>query len=447
MTELSLAGTETLVIGTGRTGAAAASFLLGEGGRVRLADDRPDAVLPAELDGQVEFHPGSSDPALLEGVALVVPSPGVPEDAPILAAAVAAEIPVWSEIELAARRLRASLVAITGTNGKSTTTELLGAMLRAGGARTFVGGNLGTPLVEAARDEFDVAVAEISSFQLEWVERFHPRVGVWLNLSEDHLDRHGDLANYAAVKARLFAHQAEADVAVLNRDDPLVWEWASRLRGRVWSFGRSRLDGPGARIEEGRIVVDNGEAVHELETRGLALQGPHNEENIAAAALAAEALGVPRADVARALIRFEGLRHRMEKVAERDGVSFVDDSKGTNLGALYRSLEGMPEGRVVLIAGGRGKGGDYAGIMDLLASRVHFVAAYGEAADDLWSAWHGRVKVERHPRFADAVIAARAAARTGDTVLLSPACASQDQFRDYRERGDAFAAQVREAGA
>lgn len=443
MTELSLAGIEALVVGAGRTGAAAASFLLDCGATVRLVDDRAEARLPAELAGRVEFHAGSSAPEVLAGAALVVPSPGVPQDAPLLAAAVAAGIPVCSEIELAARTLAAPLVAITGTNGKSTTTELLGAMLRAAGARPFVGGNLGTPLVEAARSEADVVVAEISSFQLEWVDRFHPQVGVWLNLSEDHLDRHGDLDTYARTKARLFAHQAEADVAILNRDDPRVWEWAGRIRGRVWSFGRSKLDRPGACIESDRIVVDNGAVRHEFATAGLALRGPHNQDNIAAAALAAEALSVPADRVAEALQGFAGLRHRMEEVAERGGVRFIDDSKGTNLGALQRALEGLPDGRVVLIAGGRGKGGDYSGVLDLLASRAHFAVAYGEAGEDLVHAWQDRVRVEFHRPFAEAVEAARAAARPGDTVLLSPGCASQDQFGDYRERGEAFAAIVR----
>lgn len=438
------AGSYALVIGNGRTGQAAARHLLGLGAAVRLSDARSKARCTAELAGEVEFHAGAESESLLEGITMVVPSPGVRADAPLLRAACAAGIPILAEIELAGRALDLPLIAITGTNGKSTTTELVGAMLRAAGRRPFVGGNLGTPLVLAAHGDFDSVVAEISSFQLEWVERFHPGIAALLNVSGDHLDRHGDLANYVRIKARVFAHQAGDDIAVLNRDDPRVQAWASRIAGRVWTFGRSPLDGPGARIDANRILIDTGSGRHSIELAGIALAGPHNAENIAAAALLAEAALVPAEKALAALRDFRGLPHRMETVAEHGGVVYIDDSKGTNVGALCKSLEGMAPGRVVLIAGGRGKGGDFAAASALVASRTNLVAVYGEAAGELAQAWSGAVRLVAHERFADAVDTAKAAACAGDTVLLSPACASQDQFRDYQERGDAFAAQVGE---
>lgn len=441
------AGSHALVIGNGRTGQAAARHLLGLGVAVRLSDARPEARCAAELEGEVEFHAGAESESLLAGITLVVPSPGVRADAPLLRAACAAGIPVLAEIELAAHALNIPLIAISGTNGKSTTTELVGAMLRAAGRHPFVGGNLGTPLVLATQGDFDSVVAEISSFQLEWVERFHPGIAALLNVSDDHLDRHGDLENYARLKARLFAHQSGTDVAVLNRDDSFVRTWASRIAGRVWTFGRSPLDGPGARIDATRILIDTGAGRHEIELAGLALAGPHNAENIAAAALLAEAAGVPAERAVAALRDFGGLPHRMETVADYGGVVYIDDSKGTNVGALCKALEGLPEGRVVLIAGGRGKGGDFAAARDFVASRTNLVAVYGEAAGELMRAWSSAARVVTHERFADAVEAAKEAARDGDTVLLSPACASQDQFRDYQERGNAFAAQVGEGAA
>jgi UDP-N-acetylmuramoylalanine--D-glutamate ligase len=440
-------GRHVLVIGLGRTGTSLVKHFLGRGARVRACDRRPDAALTELRSDRLEVVHGSDDPGLLAGVDLVVPSPGVPADAPILVAAVRAGIPVRSEIEVAAAALRVPLVAITGTNGKSTTTSLVGAMLAAAGQTVFTGGNLGTPLIDAADGRHDVVVAEISSFQLEWVERFRPQVGVLLNVTDDHLDRYRDRAHYLATKARLFARQTAADVAILNRDDAAVGALAPGLAGRVWTFGNERpsstpanrctawLDGDDVRLAEptGERCVSLARAT---------LRGQHNRENVMAAVLAARALATPIEALQAALDAFRGLRHRLETVRAVNDVLYVDDSKGTNVGALLKSLEGYRDGSVVLIAGGLAKGGDYAVARPLLASKLRHLVLYGAARDFLAESWRGVGQTTSRERFADAVAAAIAAARPGDVVLLSPACASMDQFKDYAARGDAFAAMV-----
>lgn len=440
-----VAGRRVLVVGLGRTGLATARWLSGIGARVRACDRRPALERPGDLAG-VEWIAGDDGPRLLDGIDLVVPSPGIPADAPVLAAAVARGVPVLSEIEVAARRIAAPIVAITGTNGKSTTTSLVGAMLECDGRRTFTGGNLGTPLVDAADGTWDAVVAEISSFQLEWVERFRPRVALLLNVTDDHLDRYRDFDHYARTKARIFARQGPGDVAILNRDDPAVLRFTPEIAAEVRTFGTvppAGSRGVAASIEGDAIVVDEpaGRLVFPLARTRLA--GRHNRENLMAAILAARALDVAPGVVQRTIDSFEGLRHRLEAVAEIAGVSFVDDSKGTNVGALLKSLEGYRDGSVVLVAGGLSKGGDYGIAREMLRRKVRFLSLYGAAREELRDAWDGATATACHEIFADAVAAAAREARSGDVVLLSPACASMDQFENYAARGDAFAAQVR----
>ena len=441
-----LPGRHVLVVGLGRTGIALARFLKERGARVRVCDRRPDAPLPDASDDAVEIVRGADGPEQLAGIDLVIPSPGVPATAPLLVAALERGIPVRSEIELAAASISASLVAITGTNGKSTTTTLIGEMLERAGRRTFTGGNLGTPLIDAANAAYDVVVAEISSFQLEWVEEFHPRVGLLLNVTDDHLDRYRDFAHYRDTKARLFARQDAGDVAILNRDDAEVMAVAPQLRARIATFGSARpgSDAPGAAFVDGdAIVLREGAGELRFPLARTTLQGQHNRENLMAALLAARALDVPREVLQDVIDTFRGLRHRLETVRERNGVAYVDDSKGTNVGALLKSLEGYRDGSVVLIAGGLAKGGDYGVARELLARKARHVVLYGDARAFLEESWSGAAALESHERFADAVGAAISHARTGDVVLLSPACASMDQFKDYAARGDAFAAMVR----
>lgn len=445
-----LPGRRVLVVGLGRTGASLAHYLTSRGARVRMCDRRPDAPLPGDVGAGTEIVRGTDGPEQLAGIELVIPSPGVPADAPLLRAAVQRGIPVRSEIELAAAAIRAPLIAITGTNGKSTTTMLIGEMLQRSGRRTFTGGNLGTPLIDAADGAYDVVVAEISSFQLEWVQSFHPRVGLLLNVTDDHLDRYRDFAHYRDTKARLFARQGSDDVAILNRDDDAVLAIAPGLRADVRTFGSARLamevagSTTFAGVDGDALVLHEREREQRFSLTRTALHGQHNRENLMAALLAARAFDVAPAVLQDVIDSFRGLRHRLETVRQHRGVAYVDDSKGTNVGALLKSLEGYRDGNVVLIAGGLAKGGDYAVARPLLARKVRRAVLYGTARGFLAESWGGAVDLESHERFADAVRAAIACARAGDVVLLSPACASMDQFKDYAARGDAFAALVQE---
>ena len=439
------AGRRVLVVGLGRTGLSTARFLAAQGASVRVCDRREDVEIPDSLASEVELVRGADGAEQLEGVDLVVPSPGVPAGSPLLRASLERGIPVWSEIELAARSLDAPIVAITGTNGKSTTTSLIGAMLEQSGHRVFTGGNLGTPLVDAAGGGFDLIVAEVSSFQLEWVDRFRPHVGLLLNVTEDHLDRYRDIEHYAETKARLFARQDGSDRAILNRDDPRAVGIGAGLRAAVATFGRSPLGEArlGASVDGDVIEIVEPELRLRFPLERVRLAGEHNRENLMAALLAARGLGTAPPLLQETIERFTGLRHRLEQVHESGGVVFVDDSKGTNVGALLKSLEGYPDATVVLIAGGLAKGGDPTAARAMLTRKVRFLALYGAAREFLGEAWHDAVEMRSFERFADAVSAAAGAARPGDVVLLSPACASQDQFANYAARGDAFAAQVR----
>jgi UDP-N-acetylmuramoylalanine--D-glutamate ligase len=435
-------GRSVLVIGLARTGVAAARFLAGAGARVRAVDRRPLAELGADaraLADVAEVVGGVEDSALLADVDLVVPSPGVPADGVLLATAAGRGLPILSEIELAFRHLDVPVLAVTGTNGKSTTTTLLGEVLRAAGRRPFVGGNLGTPLVTAIGADHDVAVVEVSSFQLEWVERFRPRVGVLLNVTDDHLDRYADLDAYGRTKLRLFARQDAGDTAVLNGGDPWLRRHAGGLAARTLWFGA----GPGVAIRADeaaiRLRLGGGEEVYPL-TR-VSLTGAHNRENMMAAIAAARAFDVPADAIQRALESFRGLEHRLELVCERGGVQWVNDSKGTNAGAVIKSLESF-RGNVVLLAGGIEKGGDYGVLRAPVAERVKHVILFGAARAMLAHTLAGTTTIEIVDSLEAAVTRAAAVAVAGDVVLLSPGCASFDMFRDYADRGRQFKALV-----
>jgi len=436
-------GRAVLVIGLARTGVAVARHLRAAGARVRVTDRRPAAELGealAALGGDdVEYVLGADDPACLDGVELVVPSPGVPPASPVLAEAVRRGLPVLGEIELAARELTVPLLAVTGTNGKSTTTTLLGAMLAAGGERPFVGGNLGTPLVAAVGGDWSAAVVEVSSFQLEWVDRFRPAIGVFLNLTEDHLDRYPDLDAYGRTKLRLFARQTRKDVAVLNGGDPWLRRHAAGIPGRQLWFG----DGEGVAIRADEAAIRLRQAGREelYPLQAVRLAGVHNRENMMAAILAARAFGVAPEAVQRALEEFRGLEHRLELVRERDGVRYVNDSKGTNAGAVIKSLASFP-GDVILLAGGVEKGGNYGVLREPVRRTVKRAILFGAAREMLARVLADATEVEIVASLAEAVARAAAVARAGDTVLLSPACASFDMFRDYAERGRRFKALV-----
>jgi UDP-N-acetylmuramoylalanine--D-glutamate ligase len=443
-----LSGKKVLVIGLKRTGAAVVRFVTERGGRVRVTDRQTQAQLATDLASLVdipcEMRLGTEEESLLTDIDLVIPSPGVPQTAPLLRAAVQRGIPVWSEIELAFRFLSCPIVAVTGTNGKSTTTSLLGEFFRENGTRAFVGGNLGTPLLEAVAGNYDVAVAEVSSFQLEWIKQFHPRIGLWLNLTEDHLDRHGTLAAYSAAKRALFLHQTPAEWAVINREDPEVWRLAHGLPGRLFSFGWNPIShGAWVNAQEKTLIVKHEEAETQVSLDHLRLYGRHNWENVMAAVSAATLWGIPRAVIERVLASFTGLPHRLAWVATKNGVAYFDDSKGTNVGAVVQSLAGF-DGPVILLAGGVDKGGDYGPLRAPLRSKVKKLILFGAARETMERALARVTDTTVVETLPEAVRAAAAIACYGDTVLLSPACASFDQFRNYAHRGEVFQACVEE---
>ncbi len=448
---LDLADKRVLVVGLGRSGIAAAQLCAARGARVTVTDKRPAselaealAALPASVTREVGGHRRET----FVGAQLIVLSPGVPE-IPELAAARAAGVTVTGELELASRFVTAPILAITGTNGKSTTTTLAGDILRATGRPTFVGGNLGEPLAEAvgtpaaAADGF--CVVEASSFQLETVQTFAPRVAVLLNITPDHLDRYDGMEGYAAAKARIFASQTDADFAVVNADDPLTVRAAAATKARALEFSLARPLRQGAWLQDGKLAVQVPGAPLETYPIDLPwLSGQrHNQANALAALLAARLAGAPPEAAQAGLAAFQPLAHRMELVAETEGVAYYDDSKGTNVGAAVAALDGFPR-PVVLIAGGRDKGGDYAPLVDVMARVGRATVVIGEAADKIAAAFarQGRLPLERAQTLEAAVAAARRLARPGDAVVLSPACSSFDMFRDYAHRAEVFRAAV-----
>jgi len=402
-----------LVVGLARSGQAAC-LALARHGVPTVAADRSEAVDAGRLaDAGVEVHLGTEEDRLLDGVDLLVKSPGVPGESPLPAAARERGIQIWSEVELGFRLLRKPFLGVTGTNGKTTTSELLGAIFRAAGRPVAVAGNVGRPVtaLDGAIEDDAWIVCELSSFQLEDVHRFRPRVGVLLNLEPDHLDRHGTFDAYRAAKLRVFENQTEADVAVVPR-------------------GFGAIPGGAAQVE-----FDAGD---ELPAEPL-IPGAHNRENAAAATVAARAAGIADDAIADALRTFPGVEHRLELVAEIDGVHYVNDSKATNTAAARRGIEAYTGQPLRLILGGSLKGESFEELAESLPASVRSIDLIGEASDQLAAALGraGRL-YRRSGDLATAVGAAAGDADPGDVVLLSPACASFDQFRDYEERGDTF---------
>jgi UDP-N-acetylmuramoylalanine--D-glutamate ligase len=428
-------GVRALVVGLGVTGRAVS--------RVLRADDWDVVVLEERIDEEKQRAAAELGVRLVDTVdesigpiALVVPSPGVPAAHHVFDAAVRAGVPVRSEIELAWQRAKAPLVAITGTNGKTTVTTLVTEMLQTAGARVVAAGNIGLPLVEAVAQDLDVVVAEVSSFQLRYTERFRPAIGVWLNFAEDHLDWHPTMGHYAAAKARLWANQSGSDLAVGNADDAVVRHALSGAKGRTQTFG----SGAGAdwRCEDGTLVGPPGAV---LATAELPRALPHDIENALAACATAVGAGAPLEACRTVLRRFRGLPHRVELVGDAGGVRFYDDSKATTPASVLAALRGFPS--VVLVAGGRNKGLDL-GVLRQEATRIRAVVAIGDAAEEVMAAFRGAAPVQQASTMDDAVRLARAVARPGDAVLLSPGCASFDWYGSYAERGDDFRRAVRE---
>ncbi len=437
---MELKGKRVLVIGLARTGLACARFLVEKEALVTMSDVRPETELEEQLNGlaglPIRYFLNAEARGCLDGMDYVIPSPGVPAENPLLTQATAMGIPVLSEIELAHRFFRAPLICCTGTNGKSTTTTLIGDMFKADGQRVFVGGNLGTPFIGGVEGEWDWGVLEISSFQLEWVESFRPRIAMLLNVTEDHLDRYAAFDDYRRAKERIFAAQSESDFAVLNRDDPLVWALRNRLLPRVISFGFSAV-GEGVFATADAIMWRDGANEDSFPLAEVKIQGVHNVENMMAAVAAAKLAGISREAIRQTLKTFPGLEHRLEFVREKDGVKYFNDSKGTNVGAVVKSLAGF-SAPVILLAGGVDKGGEYEPLEEGIRRIVRRLVLFGAAREVIARALGHLTQTVIVENLAAAVRDASAAAHPGDVVLLSPACSSFDQFRNYAERGKAF---------
>jgi UDP-N-acetylmuramoylalanine--D-glutamate ligase len=437
-----LSGKRVVVVGLGASGVAAVRLCLRRGARVVANDGQPYESLSGEARALealgTELIAGRHAGAGIEEADLVVVSPGVPP-LPEVARAEARGAVVWGEVELAVRSMThaAPIIAVGGTNGKSTTTSLVAQFLVEQGLRVFVGGNLGEPLADHADERFDVIVLEVSSFQMERVDRFRPHVSALLNVTEDHLDRYASLEAYAFTKGNAFARQSECDWAVVPGDDALCMHQAKRGRARIVTFG------PGATVEVTQDAVVDAENGERFEQADIALTGKHNWLNVAAALACVRPFGVSAEAKRSVLAAFRGLPHRTALVARVRGVGFYDDSKGTNVGAAVTALEGLPEARAVLIAGGRDKGGSYAPLAEALARKGRAAVLIGEAADAIARAIDDRVPVRRAASMQQAVRLAASLACAGDAVLLSPACSSFDMFRNFKERGDEFIRAVR----
>jgi UDP-N-acetylmuramoylalanine--D-glutamate ligase len=438
-----------LVVGLARTGIAAARFLHGRGALVRATDRAVESRLGpgvAELRAMgIALELGGHDEESFTRAEMIVLSPGVAHTLPALQAARNRGIPVIGETELAARFIRQPIVAVTGTNGKTTTTELVGSMLAAAGRRVFVGGNIGRPLIEYvdAGTTAEIVVAEVSSFQLDTIESFRPAVGVLLNITPDHLDRHASFADYAAAKLRLFENQDARDIAVLNADDPVVTAHAETIRSRKLFFSAAAA-GHAAGLDGNRLILrlPEREAVR-LDLARFRLRGAHNAENAAAAALAALAAGAGPAGIQAAIDAFQPAAHRLETIAMINGVEYVNDSKATNVDAVRRGLECF-RSPVVLIMGGVDKGGDFSLLEDAVRRHGRGLVLLGDSRDALRSALGGLLPTREVASMREAVEAAQAMAAAGDAVLLAPGCASFDRYANYQERGDDFRRAVKE---
>ncbi|MGB3940446.1 MAG: UDP-N-acetylmuramoyl-L-alanine--D-glutamate ligase [Candidatus Manganitrophaceae bacterium] len=450
-TEMSFRGKKVAVVGLGASGVSAASLLLQEGADVLAIDDRQKEIPTSlsnlqggEKGGSIQFHLGGRREEEFFAAELIILSPGVPLKTLPLEKLAARRIPILGEIELASLFLTAPIIALTGTNGKSTTTTLVGEILKGKGWKVFVGGNLGTPLSAAVGGKWDFIVAEVSSFQLETIQTFRPRIAALLNITPDHLDRYPDFRAYREAKWRIFENQAEGDFAVVNEDDSEATP--PFVRGEMISFSRRMIPRRGVYLHEGEIVSNLwGEPTPIIRLEALPIKGVHNVENAMAATAITLLCGCSAKEVREALTCFKGLPHRMESIREVRGVKFINDSKGTNVGAVIKSLEGLTA-PVILIAGGKDKEGDFAPLRELVMKKVKRLILLGEAREKLAAAFSGHPAVDLVDSPLDsgvdameqAVERAAVSAQPGDVVLLSPGCASFDHFRDYRHRGEVF---------
>jgi len=440
---MELNGKRALVVGLGKSGVASALFMKAHGARVTVSDTKSGDELrneiPVLLDHGITVETGGHGERTFRGQDLIVVSPGVPVDAPPLVQARSLGETVIGEVELAAQFLPGPIVAITGSNGKTTTTTLTGEIIAAADFPVLVGGNIGTPaisLAERAKAE-TVVVLEISSFQLETIQTFRPKIAVVLNVTPDHLDRHRTFEIYTDAKARIFENQQGSDFAVLNADDPTCVAMGSRTHAQVFWFSRHKEVQQGACVRQGNIVLRDGSGQREiLQVSDIPLKGAHNLENVLAAVCAAALMGCAPEKIRQAVHDFKAVEHRLEFVATVNGVDYYNDSKATNVDATIKALESFPA-NIHLILGGKDKGSDYTVLNDLIRQRVKRIYTIGAAAAKIESQVKG-AEVVHAETVENAVRKASAAAKPGDVVLLAPACASFDQFKSYEHRGKMF---------
>jgi UDP-N-acetylmuramoylalanine--D-glutamate ligase len=441
--KLELKSKRVLVIGLARTGVATELFCAARGAVVTATDTRSTAELgecmPVLCDADVQLQLGGYSDAILQGQELVVPSPGVPADSPLLLKAREMKITVCSEIELAFRFLNGRLIGITGSNGKTTTTSLVYHILCHAGLSSALAGNIGTPLIATVgqSSESTITVAELSSFQLELIETFRPNISVLLNLTPDHLDRHKTFSAYAAAKARIFENQTEEDAAIINLDDAASRAAAPSRPQTFWFARKSNVE-QGAFVKNGKLIFrrnNKEEAI--LNCDEVPLPGAHNLENVLAATIVARLAGAQPRQIAEAIRSFAGVEHRIEFVAEIHGVRYYNDSKATNVDAALKALEAFP-GRIIVVLGGKDKDSDYTQLRTALREKTILALLIGSAADKIEKQIAGSVAIRRSETLQNAVQFAAQAAHAGDIVLLAPACASFDQFQNYEHRGRVF---------
>jgi UDP-N-acetylmuramoylalanine--D-glutamate ligase len=441
---MELKNKRVLVVGLGRSGVASAIFLQEHGAKVIVSDSKSEAQLqsevPALLDRGISIETGQHGQRTFRDQDLIVVSPGVPSDQPQLQHARTLGIPVIGEVELAFRFLQGKVLAITGSNGKTTTTTLVGEILAKSGKKTLVGGNIGTPVISLAGQSApdSMVVLEISSFQLESIEKFRPWIAAILNITPDHLDRHHTFQAYVDAKARIFENQQESDFGVLNADDPTCASLKSKVHGPLLWFSRKQQVENGAYVKGDQIIFrHNGQEQAVLSRVDIQLKGEHNLENVLAAVAMTMVAGCTPQQVRQAVNEFRAVEHRLELIAAVNGITFYNDSKATNVDATVKALESFP-GNIHLILGGKDKGSDYTVLNPLLRERVKRAYLIGAAADKIASQIQGATELVRSGTLDRAVRQAFDAGKSGDVVLLAPACASFDQFKSYEHRGRVF---------
>jgi UDP-N-acetylmuramoylalanine--D-glutamate ligase len=446
---MNLSGHNILIIGLGKTGLSTARFLAGRGANISVTDETPPVEMTDVIkfleDLPVKVQTAPYDPSSLAEIDMVIPSPGVAPSNIILSEAINKRIPILSEIELAYRFLKTPMIAITGTNGKTTTTTLIGEILAKYGRKVFVGGNIGNPLigyVDGPQDA-DWAVVEVSSFQLQWVQQFHPHVAILLNTTCDHVDYHGSFEAYRQAKEKIFKNQTANDLAILNGDESSALLISQKIKVETLFFSSTQPISKGMSIDRDKLIYlspQQGQEVYPMDI--IKIPGKHNVENVMAAIMTCRKCGCPAGEIIRTISQFRGIAHRIEFAGEKNGIVFYDDSKGTNVGAVVRALETFSK-PIILLLGGKDKEGDFETLSPLIKRKVKELILFGEARERINALVGGTTKTIKFTTLKEAILAAYQQASPGDVVLLSPGCASFDEFTDYKARGNFFKDTVR----